>query len=101
MKKGDFAECPLPSSEISRQFYERDQHGLKIKEDLAARIGSRGPQDALLARRHALSPLKMLKAVCDRQLKLALAQTTMNLARFIQVLPMLSELLAAESRSQC
>jgi len=39
--------------------------------------------------------------VCDRQLKLAIAQGPMNRARTIQVLPMLSELLAAESRSQC
>eukprot|EP00892_Ulva_mutabilis_P008760 jgi/Ulvmu1/6256/UM028_0114.1 len=81
-----FTECPLSSSEISRQFYERDQHGLKIKEDLAGRIGNKGSKDALLSHRYALSPLHMLKVVCDRQLKLALAQGPMNRARLVQVI---------------
>lgn len=71
---------------MSRQFYERDRHGLKIKEDLAAHVGSCGPQDALITQRFALSPLRMLMAVCDRQLRLALAQVNMNRARLIQVL---------------
>lgn len=72
---------------MSRQFYERDRHGLQIKADLAAHIGSSGPQDALITQRFALSPLRMLMAVCDRQLRLALAQVDMNRGRLIQVQP--------------